>query len=215
MICRNFYDLDDGVEIVTEFRVMATQDNIKFRNGLRERNCTASAFSQLAVPPMTSRRLSQQQVSQLIAGSREFESNDEAKQFLGVIDLMTYLQDTVRPRVPINWSDVVEVKDILLSTFEQHKNDLDPVIMRCYYVRLSLNTFFKQLHSDGSVTETEDFQNDAAAFETFAQAFEVTQRLKKLKINSRVEELTAPRRKSTLTKSIEELGFVPGAVVLT
>ena len=189
------------------------QDNIKFRNGLRERNCTASAFSQLAVPPMTSRRLSQQQVSQLIAGTREFETTEEATEFLRVIDLMNYLQETVRPNVPINWSDVFAVKDILVKTFEQHKNELDPVIMRCYYVRLSLNSFFKAFSKDG-VIETRDYRNDAAAFADAALAFEVVQRLKKLKLDSRFEELTAPRRNSTITKSIEELEFVPGSVAV-
>jgi len=189
------------------------QDNIKFRNGLRERNCTASAFSQLAVPPMTSRRLSQQQVSQLIAGTREFETTEEATEFLRVIDLMNYLQETVRPNVPINWSDVFAVKDILVKTFEQHKNELDPVIMRCYYVRLSLNSFFKTFSKDG-VIETRDYRNDAAAFADAALAFEVVQRLKKLKLDSRFEELTAPRRNSTITKSIEELEFVPGSVAV-
>ena len=190
------------------------QDNIKFRNGLRQRNCTASAFSQLAAPPITSRRLSQQQVSQLIAGTREFETTDEAAEFLRVIDLMNYLQETVRPSVPINWSDVFAVKDILVAAFEEHKSELDPVIMRCYYVRLSLNSFFTRLSSDGSVIETQDYRNDGAAFTDPKLAFELTQRLKKLKVDSRFEELTAPRRKSTITESIEELGFVPGAVAV-
>jgi hypothetical protein len=48
--------------------------------------------------------MSQQIVSQIIAGTKEFESVDDARDFLNVVSTMEYLQQTVQPRVPINWS---------------------------------------------------------------------------------------------------------------
>src|SRR6266853_2245348 len=187
---------------------MANQHNIRFRTGLQSLNCSASAFAALAAPPLVSRKISQQYVSQLIAGTREFDSDEDAKEFFRVIDTMNHLQETIAPRLPIAWSDVLGVQDVLVRTFEQRKNETDPMHRRCWFVRLSVHNFFKGLRSDGSVIETMIYyDSDAVAFPSFELANEVVKRLKTRDVPARPEQLTCERRQSTITTSLEEVGF--------
>ena len=186
---------------------MTTEFNHKLKAGLSGLGCSALSFSALAVPPVTSRKMSQQIVSQIIAGAKEFDSDDDARDFLGVVNSMEYLQQTVKPRVPIDWSNVLELKDVLVSIHEQRKNELDPVSVQNLYVRLSLLNFFKRVNSTG-VQTTINYQIDGAAFEDLGLAQQVVQKLKEMNVASKVERLTGPRRKSSLATSLEELGFV-------
>ena len=187
---------------------MANQHNIRFRTGLQTLNCTASAFAALAAPPLVSRKISQQYVSQLLAGTKEFEGDEDAKEFFQVIDTMTHLQQIVTPRLPIAWSDVIGVQGVLAQTFEQRKNQVDPVHHRCWFVRLSMHNFFKGLRSDGSVIDTMTYyDSEAVAFTDYGLASEVEKQLKQRNIPSRVELLTCDRRASTISTSLEEIGF--------
>jgi len=186
---------------------MGLENNIKLRTGLKEIDCSALAFSALAAPPLTSKKLGQQVISQFIAGTREL-SEQEAAELLGVVNVMTNLQNSVTPKLPVNWSNVFAVRDTLIRTFEEQKNELDPVHRRCWFVRLSVHNFFKGLRSDGSVVETMIYyDSDAVAFPSFELANEVVKRLKTRDIPARPEQLTCERRQSTITTSLEEVGF--------
>jgi len=190
---------------------MTTEFNYKLKAGLTGLGCSALSFSALAVPPITNRKLSSQIVSQIIAGAKEFDSADDARNFLEVINTMEYLQQIVQPRVPINWSNVLELKDVLVSMHEQRKNKLDPVSVQNFYVRLSLLNFFKRVNSTG-VQTTINYQTDGAAFEDLGLAQQVVEKLKQMNVTAKVERLTGPRRKSSLTTSLEEVGFEPAAI---
>ncbi len=187
---------------------MANQHNIRFRTGLQALNCSASAFAALAAPPLVSKKISQQYVSQLVAGTREFDSDEDAKEFFRVIDTMTHLQEIVTPRLPIAWGDVLGVQDVLARTFEQRKHETDPMHRRCWFVRLSMHNFLKGFRSDGSVIETMTFyDSEAVAFTDYGLASELERKLKQRDIPVRVELLTCERRQSTITVALEELGF--------
>jgi hypothetical protein len=187
---------------------MLIEFNHKLRAGLTGLGCSAVSFSALAVPPLTCRRMSQQYVSQIITGTKEFDSTDDARDFLEVINTMEYLQQIVQPRVPINWQNVLELKDVLASIHEQRKNDVDPLSVQNFYVRLTRVTFFKGIDSRGVVT-TINPEKDGAAFKDLSLAQQVVQKLKQMDVTAQVERLTGPRRKSSLTTSLEELGFAP------
>src|SRR5882762_6980799 len=160
--------------------------------------CTASAFSALAVPPLTSRKLTQQKLSAILSNQDDFSSPAEASEFFGVIEAMKALEESVTPRVPIAWADL-RVKDALVQVFEERKNDLDPLHRRCWFVRLSVHYFFGGLRSDGSVIEEMNFHDRGAiAFTSFELANETVKKLKLRDVAARTEHLTCERRQSTI-----------------
>src|SRR6267143_1115704 len=182
-------------------------NGVKLRTELAAFPCTASAFSVLAVPPLTSRRLTQQKLSAISANQDDFSSPTEAAEFFGVIEAMKKLEDHVTPRVPINWSDL-RVKDALLRVFERQKNELDPVHRQVWVIRLSLHDYFKGLRSDNSIISTLNYHHgDAAVFTDYKLAGECVELLKQLNVPAKTEFFTAERRQSTITMSLEELGF--------
>jgi hypothetical protein len=182
-------------------------NGVKLRTELAAFPCTASAFSVLAVPPMTSRKLTQQKISAIIANQQDFENPTEAAEFFGVVETMKVLQERVIPSVPINWNDV-RVKDALLQIFQRQRNELDPLHRRCWFVRLSVHNFFQGLHKDGSVIATANyFGGEAAAFTSYELVSECVKRLKQRGVDSRADALTVERRQSSITTSLEELGF--------
>jgi len=186
---------------------MVMIDNIKLKTALHELNCSALAFSSLAAPPLVTRKVSQQTVSQWVSGTKEFDSG-EAGEFLQVTEAMKHLQEIVVPKIPVDWSNVLGVKDALVQTFEKRKNELDPIHNRCWFVRLSVHNFFKGLRSDGSVIETMAYYDDeAVAFTNYELASEVAEKLKQRNIPTKVEMLTCQRRQSTITVALEELGL--------
>jgi hypothetical protein len=174
--------------------------------------CSALSFSALAVPPMVSRKLSQQVISQIIGGTKTFSSKEEALEFLRVVNTMHFLQENVNPRVPIDWANVLSLKDVLIETFNSKLSTEDPITTRCHFVRLSLMNFFKGLRSDGSVVTTINYQTEGAAFTDSSLAESCVNKLRDMGVTARTEILTAPRRRSTITKSLEELGFKTAAI---
>lgn len=190
---------------------MTTEFNYKLKTGLTGLGCSALSFSALAVPPITSQKKSSQTISQIIAGAKEFDSDVDARDFLSVVSTMEYLQQIVQPRVPINWSNVLDLKDVLASIHEQRKNESDPISVQNFYVRLSLLNFFKRVNSTG-VQTTINYQIDAAAFENSTLAQQVVEQLKQMNVAAKVERLTGPRRKSSLTTSLIEVGFESAAI---
>ncbi len=184
-------------------------NGLRLKTELAGLNCTASAFAALAVPPMTSRKLTQQKISAIIANQHDFENPAEAAEFFGVVEVMKFLQESVRPQVPINYSDL-RVRDALVQVFEQRKNELDPVHNRCWFVRLSVHNFFRGIRTDGSVIETMTYYNsEALAFTDYRLAEEVEKRLKQRGVASKLELLTCSRRQSTISTSLEDVGFAP------
>jgi hypothetical protein len=191
--------------------MMATDHNYKLKAGLQNLGCSALAFSALAVPPLTDRKVSQQYISQIMAGTKDFDSIADAQQFLDVVTTMEYLQSTVVPRVPINWSNVLELKDVLAVVHEQRKNDMDPLSSQNFYLRLSRLNFFKQIDSRGVVT-TINPEKDGAAFADIKLAEQAINALKQIQVTAQWEKLTSPRRKSTSVTSVEEIGLKTEAV---
>lgn len=183
----------NGIKLATELAMLG--------------RCTASALSALTVPPLTSRKLTQQKLSAILANQQDFDTPTEATEIFGLVEVMKVLQESVVPSVPIAWADL-RVKDALVQVYEQRKNELDPLHRRCWFVRLSVHYFFGGLRSDGSVIETMNFHNsDAVAFTSFELANETVKRLKLRDVAARTEHLTCERRQSTVTVSLGELGF--------
>jgi hypothetical protein len=186
---------------------MGLEHNIKLKTGLKENNCPASAFSVLASPPLTSKKYNQQTISQFTAGTREL-SNEDAAELLGVVNVMTHLQSIVTPRIPVDWSNVLGVRDVLVQTYEQQKETTDPLHKRAWFLRLSVNDFFQRLRSDGSEVRTYNyFDGDAAAFVSTDLIDEAVRKLKAHDIFVKSELLTCQRRQSTITTSLEEIGL--------
>jgi hypothetical protein len=186
---------------------MAMVNNIKLKIALQDLGCSALAFSSLAAPPLVTKKVSQQTVSQWVGGTKELDET-EAVEFLQVAEIMKHLQQTVTPRIPIAWSDVLGVKDVLVETYEKRKNELDPITRRCWFVRLSINDYFKGMRSDGMEIRTLNyFDEDAAAFTSYELAAKVVKRLNQHGIAAKAEVLTCERRRSTITTSLEEIGF--------
>ena len=186
---------------------MSTDYNYRLKAGLNGLGCSALSFSALAVPPLTRRKISQQLVSQILAGTKEFDSPEDARDFLEVVASMQHLQEIVQPRVPINWSNVLDLKDVLATVHEQRKNDLDPITVQNFYLRLTRLNFFAGLRSDGSVIETINPEKEAAAFHSIALAEKAITRLKQMGVTAYLERLTGPRRRSTIVTSLSELRF--------
>jgi len=182
-------------------------NGLRLKTELAGLNCTASAFSANAVPPITSRKLTQQKISAILANQEDFSSPTEAAEFFGAVETMKVLQEHVFPFVPINWSDG-RVKDALIQTFEKRRNESDPIHHRAWFVRLSISDYFKGLRSDGTEIRTLNyFDGDAVAFTNYELAAEVVKRLKQRDIPAKAEALTCERRQSTITLSLEELGL--------
>src|SRR5437588_8656348 len=134
-------------------------NGLRLKTELAGLNCTASAFAALAVPPMTSRKYTQQTISAITANQKDFDTPAEAAECFGVVEAMKFLSETVRPLVPINYSDL-RVRGALVQVFEKRKNELDPIHRRIYFVRLSVHNFFQGLRSDGSIITTINYYND-------------------------------------------------------
>jgi hypothetical protein len=185
---------------------------IRLRAGLQNLNCSVAAFSALAAP-MTPKRISQQLMNQIVNGQREFDTEQDAQTIFRVLDTMAHLQETVTPRVPIDWSNVLELKDTLTQTFKNRLNEEDPITTRCWYIRLSLLKFLQRMRGD-VVVDTVNYHNEGVAFTDQSLAEECVRRLNVLNVSARTELLTAPRRKSTITVSLEEIGFKPESAVV-
>jgi len=205
---RDFFALNFTVANHYTGVVMGLELNMKLKTGLKELNCSALAFSALAVPPLVSKKISQQYVSQLLAGTTEFKTEQEAQEFLGVINVMSHLQSIVTPKLPVDWSNVLGVRDALVQTYEQYKTATDPLHKRAWFLRLSVNDFFHRLRSDGSEVRTYNyFDGDAAAFVSTDLIDEAVRKLKAHDIFVKSELLTCQRRQSTICSSLEEIGL--------
>ncbi len=185
---------------------MANQHNIRLRSGLQTLNCSATAFAALAAPPLVSRKISQQYMSQLIAGTREFDSDEDAKEFLQVMDTMFHLQDIVVPKIPVNWSDVLGVQDVLVQTFRDRRDVEDPIVPRSWFVRLNSLTWLVRMRGSEPVP-TYNPTTKGVTFEDTKLAEEAVQRLRAVGVTSKMDLLTADRRLSTITRSLQEVGF--------
>jgi hypothetical protein len=192
--------------------MVSAQHNFRFKAALQTVGCTASAYAVLSALLVT-KKLTQQQISQIATGTREFESEQEAAEHFRVLDAMQHLSEIVTPKVPIAWNDPLRVKDALTKTFEERRNHDDPIIVQCFYVRLSIMNFLKGINSAGVVT-TINYHMDGAAFEDYDLALRAVQELQKTGTKAKVERLTAPRRKSTIVTSLEEIGFKDVSVEL-
>ena len=186
---------------------------IKIRAGLKTLNCSVAAFAALAAPPMVIRKLSQQQLNQVVNGRVDLDEK-EVIEFLSVIDTMQYLQETIKPKLPINWNDPLLVRDVLLETYKNRIDHEDPIIPRSWFIRLSRLNFLQGIRGNGSLIENINF-DQSAAFTDPDLANECIRKLKQRDVAARVELLTAPRRKSTITTSLEEIGFSPEPVSAT
>jgi hypothetical protein len=182
-------------------------DQVKIRPGLQALSCTVSAAAGLCVPPMVRQKLSQQELNKIVNGYVDADA-DQVRQILSVLHTMEYLQETIVPKLPIRWDEPLLVRDILIRTYQERLNAGDPIETRCWYVRLSIFNFLKSINSNGPV-ETINL-TDACAFSDRVLAQKAADKLKTtMKIDANVELLTQPRRRSTLTTSLEDVGFQP------
>jgi len=46
---------------------------------------------------------------------------------------MEYIQEQIKPKLPIDWTNVLLVRDEVLKTFEARRNAEDPVQNRCWF----------------------------------------------------------------------------------
>ena len=185
------------------------EHGVQLRTGLQILNCSDAAFAALAAPPLTPRKYSQQLLGQIKNGLREFENEDEANAFIRVLDAMLYVRE--KAGVPVDWSRPDELRAIVSQTVTERLNADDPLVPQSWFVRFSTLNFLKQMRRGEPVT-TINPERDGAAFSELALAKQAVERLKQLGTISRVELLTAPRRQSTITRSLEEIGFESAAI---
>ena len=136
-------------------------------------------------------------------------SVDAAKKIEETLQVMKVMR--LEAGLPVDWTFVPFIKPLLERKLVEYKEQKDPVETRCWYIRLSHFNFLKSVNSYGPI-ETINYQVDGAAFSDHALAQKAADKLKAIKIASTVELLTGPRRKSTITTSLEELGFEPSSV---
>ena len=189
---------------------MAAQ--IKIRTGLQVLDCSVAAFAALATPPMVTKKLSQQQMN-LIVNGRVDLSEPEVNELLAVIGTMEFLQETIKPKLPINWNDPLLVRDVLVHTYKERLDHEDPIVPRSWFVRLSRLNFLQGFRLNNTVIETMNY-DQAAAFTGPGLADRCVRRLKDFDITARAELFTTPRRKSMITTSLEEIGFQPESAVV-
>jgi hypothetical protein len=187
-------------------------DQIKIRTGLNNLTggCSVASAAALLVPPLVKAKLSQQQLN-LIVNGRVDAGEEEVKQILSVIRTMEYLQEIIQPRLPINWNEPLLVRDILIRTHEDLKNSDDPVVPRSWFIRLSITDFLRSVGS-GKVFSTHDYANEGICFESFNLAEACLTKVRELDaslVHARTVALTAPRRASTITRSLKGIGFAP------
>ena len=185
---------------------------IKIRARLQTLNCSVAAFAALAAPPMVIRKLSQQQLNQVVNGRVDLDEK-EVIEFLSVIDTMPYLQETIKPKLPINWNDPLLVRDVLVHTYKERLDHEDPIVPRSWFVRLSRLNFLQGFRLNNTVIETMNY-DQAAAFTDPGLADRCVRRLRDFDITARAELFTTPRRKSMITTSLEEIGFQPESAVV-
>src|SRR6266403_1024869 len=144
-----------GLNFVVEAYTMS-QQIVRLRTGLQNlmSPCTVTSFAALCVPPMVPKKLPQQILGQILNGQREFETTEEADSFVRVLTTMEYIQEQITPKLPIDWTNVLLVRDELLKMFDQRRNVEDPVQNRCWFVRLTVHNFFRGVRPDGSIIET-------------------------------------------------------------
>jgi len=134
-------------------------------------------------------------------------TEQENETILSVIAAMRGLQESVQPQVPINWAQIGKIKNIIDERRRRNLDELDPKIAQPVFVRLNVLNFFKGLRSNNTVIETMNYSTEGAAFENYDLAEQAVAKLKAMGVTSTAQRLTAPRRKSTITISLEELGF--------
>jgi hypothetical protein len=167
-------------------------DGARLRAELHQNNLSAATASALLVPPITMRKLSQQQLSAIMNGQRDFDSPAEARSFFDGLQFIRSVQESVTPQLPVDWANVLAVRDTLIRLYEERQEQVNPTHKRCYFVRLSVTSFFKEV-ADGNIVSTPRYVTEAAAFVDFDLANQVRQELKKRGVESKVELLTALR----------------------
>ncbi len=184
-------------------------EQIQIRTGLQRLDCTVPVFTALCSQPMVRQKFSQQQMNQIVSGRVDADPED-VKQLLSVIKTMDYLQDTIKPNLPINWgSNPLLVRDVLVKTYEERLNAEDPIVRQAYYIRIGALHYFVKIRTDGSAKVTINYTTEAAAFLNPELAREGANLLKARGESAFTDLLTGSRRESTITKSLEELGFKP------
>jgi hypothetical protein len=151
-------------------------------------------------------RYSQSRLSRALSGESPLpqEDMDATEQ---IISAMRHLSEHVQPKLPIAWGRVDVVKPILEQHEKEYRDRVDPIVNRLVFVRLSRTNFLQGIRTNGTVIETMNYHNEGAAFEDYSLAAKAVQSLKAMGVDSKAEVLTAPRRRSTITNSLQELGF--------
>lgn len=110
--------------------------------------------------------------------------------------------------LPVNWSLIGKVKPHVDQRRQELREQTDPIVRRCTLIRISATSFFQRLNGANVLATPSELT--AAAFETPALAEEAVRELKKLGTGPRLEFFGAFRRRSTMTRSLAEVGFVQG-----
>jgi hypothetical protein len=97
---------------------------------------------------------------------------------------------------------IQSLEDALIAEDLKH----DPLVKRSWFIRLNLTDFFQAVR-DGEVITTHDYAEHGACFTDHQLGSQCVLELRKLKIDSRIELLTAPRRLSTVTTNLEAVGL--------
>jgi hypothetical protein len=192
---------------------MAVADQIKLRTSLATLNCSVASYAALAVPPMVKQKVSQQQLNLIVNGRTEIP-DDDVKDFLSVTDSMEYLQSTVRPHVPIDWSLPLLVQKALIQAHKDRIEQQDPCPDTFYVLNLGSRGYFTKIRN-GEVASMPSIAQ-AAAFSSVDQAGVATRELI-FRFKERADWIPVPnhsikRPMSQMVSSFEEVGLsgVPG-----
>lgn len=170
----------------------------KFKSAIVEFDVTQSQLGAYA-------DMKNSRVSRGVTGEVPFDAA-ESQAIEQTILAMRQLQSEVRPELPVNWALIHKVKPLVDQRRSQLHDISDPIVARCWYIRLTSLTWLRSMRENEPMT-TYNFQVDGAAFQSIPLAEEAVRRLRAVGVQSRMELLTAERRASTITRSLEEIGF--------
>lgn len=107
--------------------------------------------------------------------------------------------------LPINWAQIGKCKPRVDARRKELRDQTDPVVRRCWLIRITYTAFFLRVQ-DGQVVTTPS-EMIAAAFEEPSVANEVLRKLERLGTKGRIESFGAFRHRSTMSRTVVDVGF--------
>jgi hypothetical protein len=123
-----------------------------------------------------------------------------------VLEVMKLLRKEVG--LPIDWTSTVVIKPILQDRLEKFRESKDPIPPRIYLIKLGSLNYFQIRRGDEIISTPSE--SKAALFETYDQATEAAELLKKLNRFAAVTDWSNSLkfRRSELVQRVDDLGLL-------